>query len=225
MNTLLRATLSAFLIVGLATGCATKALLKAANGTTREKAEGVVRVVSASRDGDMGYLCLHRTTADQRTSSYWLPIPVADTRNFYLSDTSEQSPILKIKADQAQPRPCSTQAESITVIEVGEPDRITLSPGQKEAIYVQYAEGSLANLGYVSTQAFGNSGTQHGYALDLSATDILSRQGKKRSHLLLLLPVSVVTDVATGAGYAVFGLAYLTGMACKSVPGGCKGPR
>ncbi len=226
MNALLRAALSAILVACLATGCATKALLKAANTETREKTEGVVRVVSASREGDMAYLCLQRTTADQRTSSFGLRIPTADTRDFYFHDTSGQSPVLKITADQGRPRPCATPETSIALIEVSDQDRVTLLPGQKEAIYVRYAEGSLLNLGYIAAHPLRNStalgSPQYGYALDLSATDILWQQGKKRNHLLLLLPVSVATDVATGAGYLVFGLAYVAVGTC-SKQGGCKG--
>ena len=229
MNALFRTALSAILLACLATGCATKALLKAANEETRAKAEGVVRVVSASREGDMGYLCLQRSTADQRTSSYWLPIPLADAHNFYLHDTSGRPPVLKITAEQARPRACATKETDIALIEVGDQDRIALAPGQKEAIYIKYADGNLLDLGYVSTLPLHNSpiqgDPQYGYALDLSDTDILWQKGKKRSHLLLLLPVSVATDVAAGVGYTVVGLAYFAGIVCNSTPGGCKGGR
>ena len=42
----------------------------------RQQVAGVVRLVSASRDAEAGYLCVHRTTPDARVETYRVRIPL-----------------------------------------------------------------------------------------------------------------------------------------------------
>jgi hypothetical protein len=215
----------------LSSGCATKALLKAANGEARENAGGEVRVLSASRSGNNAYLCFQRTSPGREGETYSLLIPTAESRDFAFRDSDSRQPLIRVPAEQLMRLACKTTSDSIPVIEIADTSQLVLKQGQRDAVYVQYVQGRLQNLGYVSAKPLFDSlnadQAQHGYALDLRNTEPFTMAGGgKRPYLLLLLPVSVATDVVTGAGVVVVAFAKSMIDDCTRKPEtkGCKGP-
>ena len=74
---------------------------------------------------------------------------------------------------------------------------------------------------FYNKNAYGN--VIYSYAIDLDGSDILFMPGRKRSYLLVLLPVTVAADVVTGVGIGVFAIAYVVLEGCNHTAGGCKG--
>jgi hypothetical protein len=225
MNRAISLFVLAAMVAAFGSGCATKIMMQAAGETTRQKIPGVVRIVSAFRDADVGYLCIHRIGPDTRVETYWILIPIADTLNLHFAAPDDQPAVIKLTAEQVKPGACKVLGESMAVIELVDQDKLELGAGQKEAVYVQYAEDGVQSLGYVSTKPFFNrthlGKTRHSYAIDLSETAILSKRVLKWSYLVVLLPLTVAADVAIGVGYGVFFIASDMVHGCSKTPGGC----
>lgn len=208
-------------------GCATKALIKVAGESHRQSYSGTVRLVSAFSDGDTGYLCFRRSALDIHSETYMARIPIAGNKGLFISYNGDQQSAVKIATDQISLGACEAHGESMPVVDISDQDKLNLGVGQKEAVYVKYAEGGLQALGYVSAKPLYNKSIYgnaiHSYAIDLNESDILSMPGQKRSYLLVLLPVTVAADVVTGVGVGAFAVAYIVLKGCSSTPGGCKG--
>jgi hypothetical protein len=224
MNRKLQGVLFAMLVACCSSGCVTKALITAANGNERERVSGDLYVMSASRVGDNAYICLQRATIDGRGKDYSLIVPTAENRDFYFQDPDDRRPFIKVTPDQLVAGSCKASAETIPVIEVSDQGRLALPGNHREAVYVQYTEGSLRSLGYVSASPLHNHINHRGYAIDFSKSDLVGVEGKKRPYLFLLLPVSVAADVVVGAGVVVYVFAQAAMDDCIKRPGGCKGP-
>ncbi|MFT3735187.1 MAG: hypothetical protein QM776_09200 [Rhodocyclaceae bacterium] len=226
MNPRLRRMLFLALLACLNTSCATKALIKAANGNERETLAGVMHVQSASREGNNAYICFQRVFPEGHSINYSLMVPTAENQDFYVQDASDRPPILSVMTDQLRPGPCKTGRSAVPVIEVSDEGKLTLKSTEREAVYVQYVQGSLRNLGYVSSAPLHNNTNHHSYAIDLGKTGMIGADGKKRPYLLLLLPISVAADTVTGVGVLGYVLVQGTMDSCSKDPKakGCRGP-
>lgn len=201
-------------VVGVISGCTTQAVMKAARETTRQQVAGVVRLVSASRDAEAGYLCIHRTAPDARVETYRVRIPVAESHNFHIAAADDQPAVIKVEADQIKSGACESAGEPMVIIDVVNQDKLVLAAGQKEAVYVHYAEGSLQGLGYVAAKPFLNN--RFSYTIDLGETAVFSERVLARPYLLVLVPLTVAVDAAV-----VFIVSALGG--CGRSVDGCSG--
>lgn len=208
-------------VVGVTSGCATQTVAKAARETMRQQAVGVVRLASASRDVEAGYLCIHRSVADGGVETYSVRIPVAESRYFHITAAEDQPAVIKLTTDQIKLGACEPAGEPMAIIDVVNQDKVVLAAGQKEAVYVHYVEGSLQDLGYVTARPFLNgrfSKARHSYAIDLSETSIFSERTRVRPYLLVLVPLAVAVDVVVGTATFV---AVVLGEACGKKADGC----
>jgi hypothetical protein len=211
----------AMIVVGATSGCATETVMKAARETTRQQVAGAVRLASASRDAEAGYLCIHRTAPDASVETYWVRIPIAESRYFYITAVEDQPAVIKMTTDQIKFGACESVGEPMAIIDVVNQDKVVLAAGQKEAVYVHYVEGSLQDLGYVTARPFFNgrfSKARYSYAIDLSETSIFSERAKARPYLLVLVPLAVAVDVVVGTATFV---AVVMGEACGKRADGC----
>lgn len=222
-----RLIIAATIVALVCNGCATKALMKAAAEPTTQKFQGTLRLLSASSDGNDAYLCFQHTAPDSQIETYVARIPVSGNKSFYISASGYQQPVIRMASDQISRGPCDGHGDAMPIVEITGENTLHLQAGTKESIYVKYADGNLQSLGYISSQPFynrsGSGDATYSYAVDIDRSSILSVPGKKRTYLLVLLPVTVAADAVVAVGVGVFVVAYVFVAGCATSPGGCRG--